>query len=150
MVEVVAEPQLPSWHSVTALLLLVSVTVFENDPPIWLPLESRTSKPEIGVELNDEPAVPLGSVPITNEAGGVPFGATVGCAVGLGDTNGVGVAVALDVAVGRIVGEVDGDAIGLDDEVPVAIGVGVEPGEAVEPLPPLGIGVGPLDAVDVG
>lgn len=131
-------------------MLLDSVTVFENAPPIGFPPESRTSKPEIGVELNDVPAVPLGSVPITNDAGGVPFGAAVGCAVGLGDTNGVGVAVALADAVGATVGPPDGDAIGLDDVPPLGSDEGDELGDALELLPPLGTGVGPLEAVDVG
>ncbi len=132
-----------------ALLLLETVTTFEKLPLITAPPESSTWKLET-VCVNAVPGVGLGHVPMLNDAGGVPLGAAVGWGVGVGDTNGVGVAVPLVVAVGRTVGEVDGDGIGLADDDELGIGVGVEAGEEVEPLPLLEVGVGPVDAVDVG
>ena len=134
----------------TALLLLESVTVFENEPLIWLPLESSTWNPEIGPVLIAVPALPLGSVPMLNVAGGVPLGDAVGGVVG-GDVGKVGIGDGFDVApVGATVGPPDGELTGLADDEPLGIDEGTELGNALEPPALLDVGVGPADELDIG
>jgi|SRR5579863_246086 len=61
LVSVTDEPDdPPSIESVTALLLLDTVTLRENDPVIRLPCVSSTWNPEIGLFEIAVPAWPLG------------------------------------------------------------------------------------------
>jgi hypothetical protein len=99
---------------------------------------------------SDEPQLPPGTPLSVNVEGAncVPvFGVGVGVGAAVG--NGVGGVVAVGEVVGGILDDVDGDGNG-DEVPPLLTGVGVEPGDVLLVGFPDVVGVGPLDALDVG
>lgn len=143
-------PELPpSTPSVTAALLLLTVTGSAKVPEICCPLASRTSKSLTSWPLNAPPQFALGYVPITNDAGGLAFGAAVGVGDGVCVGNDVGEAVGLPVGVGAILGEALGEPTGVGG-APEGTGVGVAPGEPAGVGDALAVGEAPGDGLCVG
>jgi len=143
--------QSESRHSVTALLLLDTVTACENVslPEIAVPDELRPSKPLTSELLIGVPHAPLGQVPIANDAtAAVDEG--IGVGLGLDEGNAVGDAVAVGELVGASVGELDGEVVGL--VVGGVVGEFVETGELVGDALAALEDVGPAlgEVVDVG
>lgn len=134
----------------TVLLSLDTVTVCEKAPPIGLPFVSRAAKLLIGCPVIDVSphGTLLGIVPMLNDLGAVPLGDVVGGEVGGVVGNDVGEVLAVGTVVGGTLADVDGDGNG-DDVPPLLTGVGVEPGDVLVGFPDP-VGVGPLDALDVG
>ena len=84
-----------------------------------------------------------------NDFGAVPLGAAVGGAVGGVVGNDVGDVVAVGAPVGTVVGLPVGELAG-DDVAPLLTGVGVDAPDGLLVGFAEDVGVGPLDAVDVG